>query len=212
MLKDLAPVALLASSANLMVVHPSVAANTVSEFIAYAGANPDKLAYGSGGAGGFTHLATLLFLQTNGLAALHVPYKGAAPANLDLVAGRIQFLISDVAAALPLVKEKRIKALAITSLRRAPRLPDVPTLAETIPGFEIVNWYGLMVPATTPRPIVQRLNSEIVKALRDPDMMSRLVENGALPLVSTVEEYETYLRSEMERWSKVIKSAGVKVE
>ena len=212
LLKDLARVALVASSPDLMVVHPSVAANTVAEFIAYVRANPDKLADGSGGIGSLPHLAALLFLQTNGLTALHVPYKGTAPANLDLVAGRIQFGISAVGSVLPLVKEKRVRALAIGSLKRSPLLPDVPTFAETMAGFEIVNWFGVMVPAKTPRPIVQRLNSEIVKALQDPDMMSRFLENDALPLGSTPEEYETYLRSESERWSKVIRSAGVKVE
>lgn len=212
LLKDLAPVALVASAPNIIVVHPSVAANTVGEFIAYVKANPDKLAYGSAGSGSFSHLAPLLFLQSNGLIALHVPYKGTAPASLDLVAGRTQFGMVDVASVLPLVKDKRVRALAVTSLKRLPLLPDVPALAETIPGSEIVNWYGIRVPANTPRAVVQKLNSEIVKALQDPDLISKLLDNGILTLGSTPEAYETYLKSELERWGKLIRSAGVKAE
>ena len=212
LLKELAPVALIASTPHLIVAHPSVPANTVAEFIAYVRANPDKLAYGSSGTGTMSHLSPLLFLQSNALTALHVPYKGNAPANLDLVAGRMQFGFVDVASGLALLRDKRVKALAVTSFKRLPSLPDVPTLAETIPGYETVQWYGVMAPAKTPRPIIQRLNSESIKALQDTNMTSRILESGALPLGSTPEEYQTYVGNELERWTKLIRSAGVKVE
>ena len=212
LLKDLAPVALVATAQHLIVVHPSMAANTLAEFIAYGRANPNKLTYGSSGTGGFSHLSTLLFLQSNGMAAVHVPYKGNAPVFLDLVAGRIQFAFGDMGTTLPLVKDKRLRALAITSLKRSPLVPDVPAAAETMPGFEIGNWYGVMAPAKTPRPLVLRLNSELVKVLQDPDLVALFQDRGLTPLLSTPEEFENLLRSELERWSKVIKSAGVKVE
>lgn len=212
-LKDLAPVALVATVPQLFYVNPSVPVNTVAEFITYLKANPDKLAYGSGGTGAITHLGPLLFLQANGLTALHVPYKGASEATIDLVAGRIQFAMqSSMVAVLPLVNDKRVKVLAITGLKRSPLLPDVPTLAETMPGFEVGSWFGVMAPAKTPPAIVKRLNSEIVKALQDPDVRSRLARENAEPLGSTPEEYGAYLKSELERWTRIIKSAGVKLE
>ncbi|MBI4189578.1 MAG: tripartite tricarboxylate transporter substrate binding protein [Betaproteobacteria bacterium] len=211
-LEDLAPVARVASGPMMLTVHPSVPANTAAEFIAYARANPGKLTYGSGGTGSITHLAPLLFLQANSLAALHVPYKGAGPAVLDLVGGRVQFAMLGMGPGVPLMKDKRIKALAITSLTRSLLLPDVPTLAETMPGFEVGTWYGMMAPAKTPPAIVSRLNGAIVKALQDPDMKSRLAQNNIEPLGSSPEDYGAYLRSELERWTKVIKSAGIKLE
>lgn len=211
-LEDLAPVALLATGPLVLIVHPSVPANTVAEFIAHVRANPGKLAYGSGGTGSITHLAPLLFLQANGLTALHVSYKGAGPAVLDLVGGRVQFAMHGMGPVLPLVKDKRIKALGIAGLKRAPQLPDIPTLAETMPGFEVGTWYGVMAPAKTPPAIVKKLNGAIVRALQDADMKSRLAQNNIEPLGSTPEEYGAYLRSELERWSKVIKSAGIRLE
>ena len=212
LLSDLSPIALVASAPNIIVVHPSLPVNAMADFISYVKSNPSKLSYGSAGNGSFSHVANLLFLQTNGLSALHVPYKGTAPAMLDLVAGRTQFGIVDVASVLALVKDKRLKALAITSLKRLPMLPDLPALAETTPGVEIVNWYAIRVPAKTPKPIVQKLNGEIVKALQAPDVVARLLENGALAIGSSPEEYEAYLKSELDRWGKVIKSAGLKME
>ena len=212
-LNDFIPVARLAFAAQLLVVHPSVPANTAAEFITYLKANPNKLAYGSSGYGNSTHLGALLFLQANGLSALHVPYQGTSPVNIDLVAGRVQFVIQSMALMLPLAKDNRVKVLAIAGLKRSPLMPDVPTLNETVmPGFEMGAWFGVMVPAKTPRAIVQRLNSEIVKALQAPDIIARLAQENIQPIGSTPEEYATYLRSELERWAKVVQSGGLKAE
>ena len=209
-LKDLAPVSLVTSLPMVLLVHPSLPINTVAEFTANLKANPDKLAYGSGGIGNIIHLATLLFLQANDVTALHVPYKGTAPLLHDAVAGRIQFTFQVPGTAVPLVKDKRMRALAISSLKRSPLLPEVPTLSESMPGFEIGTWHGVMAPAKTPATIVKRLNREIVKVLQDSDIKSRLGKLGAEPLGSTPEEYGAYLRSELDRWTKVIKNAGIK--
>ncbi len=211
--KDLAPVSLAFSVPMVLTVHSSVPVNTVAEFIAYVKANPDKLAYGSAGTGSFTHLSALLFLQLNGLSALHVPYKGAAPALLDAASGRTQIVMQSPVTAVPLVKDKRMKALAVTSLTRWALLPDVPTLNETVmPGFELGSWNGVMAPANTPRAVITKLNQEIVKLLKDGDIKTRLAQEGAQPVGSTADEYGAYLRAELERWNKAIKSAGIKLD
>ena len=213
LLQDLAPVSLIASSPELLFVHPAVPANNVAEFIAYLRANPDKLAYGSSGTGSITHLASLLFLQLNGLRALHVPYKGSPPVMLDLVGGRIHFTMQGVTSGLAMVKDKRLKVLAIASLARTPLLPDVPTLTETVmPGFEVGAWYGLMTRARTPPEIIKRLNAETVTALKDPDVKARLAQENADPIIATPEEFGAYIKSELERWTKVIKGADLKPE
>ena len=211
--RDLMPVGMVASAPLGLFVHPSLPVNTPAEFIAHAKANPDKLIYGSTGVGNITHLATLLFLQANGLTAVHVPYKGAPEAVSDLVAGRIQFAVQTLIAGLPMVKDKRIKAVAITGLKRSPLLPDVPSLNETVmPGFEMGSWFSIMAPAKTPPALVKKLNGEIVKAMTGPDMKSRLEQEGADPLVSSAEEHAAYMKSELDRWSKVIRSAGLKLQ
>lgn len=213
LLKDLTPVARITSSPMVLVVHPAIPANNAAEFIALLKANPDKFAYGSSGTGSIDHLSGLMFLQANGLAALHVPYKGVAPALLDLSAGRTQFEMLTVTSMLPMANEKRIKPLAVAALKRSPLLPDVPTLHETImPGFEITQWFGIMVQGRTPPSIVKRLNDEIVKALQSADMKSRVEQQGAELAPSNPEQYGAYLRSELDRWTKVIKIAGVKLE
>ena len=209
--RDLAPVSLAATSPQLIVTHPGVPASTIGEFVAHVRANPDKLAYGSSGTGTSTHLGALLFLESNGLRALHVPYKGVAPATVDLIAGRIQFSMQSASTVLPLVRDKRINALAITGLRRSPLLPDVPTVAETmIPKFEVGAWSGVMAPAKTPAPVIRRLHAEIAKAAQDAETRAKLTQETIDLIGSSPEEYAAYLRSELDRWSRVIKSAGVK--
>lgn len=210
--QDLAPVALVASGPLVLCVHPSVPANNPVEFIAHLRANPNKLAYSSSGVGAITHLTPLLFLQANGLSALHVPYKGSGAAVIDAIAGRVQFGWVNMITALPPVRDKRLKAIAISGLTRSPLLPDVPSLNESVmPGFAVGGWYGVMAPAKTPTAIVTRLNGEIMKAL-DRDLKSRLDQQGVEPLGSTPEQYGAYLKSEFERWTKVIKSSGIKPE
>jgi tripartite-type tricarboxylate transporter receptor subunit TctC len=211
--KDLMPVALVGSSPLVLFVNPAVPANNVAEFIAHLKANPDKLNYGSSGTGNITHLGSLLFLQANGLSAVHVPYKGGAPAILDVVGGRIQFAMQSQTPLVPLAKDKRIKPLGIAGVARSPLLPDVPTMNEAgMPGFEIGTWVGVMAAAKTPAAIVNKLNAEIAKAMKDPAMTARLTQEGAEPLSATPEEYDAYLKREYERWSRVIKTAGVKPE
>ena len=208
-LKDFVPVALVASSPYLLVVHPAVPANTVNDLVAHINANPDKLAYGSPGGPGY--LAPLLVLQANGLSALHVPYKGAGPALIDLIGGRVQFTMTGQAAVMTMLKDKRIKALAFAALKRSPLLPDLPTFHETImPGFEIGAWFGVLAPANTPPAVIKKLNAEIVKSVQDPEMKSKLAQEGAEALTATPEQYGVYFNSELERWTKVVQNAGLK--
>jgi len=211
--KDLAPVALVASVPLVLTSYPGVPVETVPQFVAHLKANPNKLAYGSAGNGNITHLGNLLFLEANGLSALHVPYKGASPALLDVIAGRLQFATTTIVSSAPLVKSKRLRGLAVTSLQRSQLLPDVPTLAESsMPGFEVGAWYGVMAPAKTPATIVKRLNVEILQALQDAETKSRLAQEGAGLFSSTPELYGAYMVAELERWSQLIKRTGVKAD
>lgn len=210
--KDLTPVALVATVPLVLSTQPALPVNSVADFIAYARANPGKLTYGSAGSGNITHLGALMFLDANGLSAVHVPYKGASPAFLDMIGGRLQFATMTMAPSVPLVTSKRIKALAVTSPKRSQLLPDVPALSESMPGFEVGAWYGVMAPANTPRPIVQRLNAVILKALQEPDSKTRFAQEGAELFASSPDQYRAYLKSELDRWSKLMKSAAVKVE
>ena len=180
--RDLAPVALTAVVPLALVVGSNVPANTVSEFIAYAKANPGKLSYGSAGNGNVTHLGAFQFVRANGIDAVHIPYKGSAPADIDLVGGQIQFMTDTVNSVMPFVRDKRMKMLAVTTPKRMSLFPDVPTLAESgMPGFEVGAWQGLMVPANTPKPIIQRLNAEVMKALQSPEVRQKLALQGAEP-------------------------------
>lgn len=210
--RDLTPVSLVGTAPQLIVVHPSVPANSMTEFIAHLRANPDKLAFGTAGTGTSTHLGVLLLLQMNGVTALHVPYKGVAPATVDLIAGRIQFSMQSASTLVSVAKDKRVRAIGITGLRRSPILPEVPTVAETIPGFEVGAWAGVMAPAKTPMVIVRKLHGEIVKATQDAELKSKLAQEIMDLVASTPEDYAAYIRNEMDRWSKVIRTAGVKPE
>lgn len=211
--RDLAPVALTAVVPLALVVGSNVPANTVSEFIAYAKANPGKLSYGSAGNGNVTHLGAFQFVRANGIDAVHIPYKGSAPANIDLVGGQIQFMTDTVNSVMPFVRDKRMKMLAVTTPKRMSLFPDVPTLAESgMPGFEVGAWQGLMVPVNTPKPIIQRLNAEVMKALQSPDVRQKLASQGAEPLGSTPEAYGEYIQKELNRWEMVVKQTGVTLE
>jgi tripartite-type tricarboxylate transporter receptor subunit TctC len=211
--KDLSPVALAAVVPLALVVHPSVPANNVKEFIAHVKANPGKLSYGSAGAGNVTHLGAFQFLQANNLEAVHIPYKGSAPADMDLVGGQIQFMTDTVNSVAAFVKDKRMKMLAVTTPKRISLFPEVPTLAESgMPGFEVGAWQGLMVPAGTPKPVIDKLNAELRKALANPEVRAKLAQQGAEPLGSSPEEYGAYIRKEIDRWGAVVKQSGVKAE
>ncbi|KRB68043.1 Bug family tripartite tricarboxylate transporter substrate binding protein [Noviherbaspirillum sp. Root189] len=211
--RDLMPVALTATVPLALVVNPSLPVNNVKEFIDYAKANPGKLSYGSAGSGNITHLGAFQFLQANGIDAVHVPYKGSAPADADLVGGQIQFMTDTINSVASFVRDKRMRLLAVTTPKRIPIFPDTPTVAESgLPGFEVSAWQGLMVPAKTPEPIIKRINSELMKALQSPDVQKKLAAQGAIPLGSTPEEYGAYMKSELARWSKIVKQTGVSLD
>ena len=211
--RDLAPVALTAVVPLALVVNPGVPVNNVREFIAYAKANPGKLSYGSAGNGNVTHLAAFQLVRHHDIDATHVPYRGSAPADVDLVAGQIQFMTDTINSVMPFVKDKRLKLLAMTTSQRMSLFPDVPTLGETVmPGFEAGAWQGIMVPANTPKAVVQRLNAEINKALQSAEVKEKLALQGAEPLGSTPEEYGAYVKKELARWAAVVKATGVTLE
>lgn len=211
--KDFVPVALTAVVPLALVVHPSVPANNVKEFVAYARANPGKLTYGSAGNGNVTHLGAFQFAQATGIDAVHAPFKGSAPADLALASGDIQFMTDTINSVMGFVKDKRMKLLAVTTSKRMSLFPDVPTLAETVmPGFEVGAWQGVMVPAGTPKAVVDRLNAEINKALQSADVKAKLAVQGAEPLGSTQAEYAAYVKKELARWDQVVKASGVKID
>ena len=211
--KHLAPVALTAVVPLALVVNPSLPVNNVREFVAYAKANPGRLSYGSAGNGNVTHLAAYQLVNSQGIDATHVPYRGSAPADVDLVAGQIQFMTDTINSVMPFVKDKKLKLLAMTTSKRVLLFPDTPTLAETVmPGFEAGAWQGLMVPAGTPAAVVQRLNAEVVKALNSAEVREKLAVQGAEPLGSTPEEYGAYIRRELARWAGVVKATGVTLD
>ena len=213
-LKDYAPVALTATVPLVLVVNPALPAKNVRDLVAYAKANPGKMNYGSSGSGTITHLAGALFATQMGLTMQHVPYKGSAPALVDVAGGQTQMMIDTINTVLPYVKDNRLRALAIAIPRRSAALPDVPTLEEAagLPGFEMSAWQGIVVPTATPREIVARLNAEINKAVQNADLRQRLATQGAEPLGGTSEHYAAYIRSELGRWTKVVKDSGARVD
>jgi len=211
--RDLIPVTMVASAPLMLVVHPSVPAKSVTEFIAYAKANPGKLNFGSGGPGTTPHLAGEMIKTMAGIQVTHIPYKGGAPALTDLVAGQIQFMCENIPGTLPFAKSGKLRALAVTDLKRSPLLPELPTLDEAgLKGYQIVGWNGLFVPAGTPQPIVNRLNAEVVKALALPDVKDRLATLGADAVGDTPQHFAVFIKAEIPKWAKVVKDAGLKIE
>ncbi len=212
-LRDFAPVSLVAEQPNLMVVHPSLPAKTVKEFSAYVQANPGKLTYGSSGVGTVTHLATELLLMGMQRSMIHVPYKGIGPAVTAMLGNETTMLVSTFASALPHVKTGRLRALGVTSLSRASLLPDVPTVAEAgVPGYEFTVWYGLVVPAGTPRDIVARLNKDTVAQLNSTAVQQRFEAQGLNVIPSTTTHYVSKLKSETEKWATAAKAAKIQPE
>lgn len=208
--KDLAPVALIGNSPLALMVHPGVPATSVKDLIALAKARPATINFASSGQGGTGHLAGEMFKMMAGINITHVPYKGAGPALVGIVAGEIQMLISGLSTGLPYIKSGQVRALAVTSPKRAPVLPDVPAIAETVPGYEAGSWYAVLTRAGTPRAIIERINQESVKAVNSPEVHSKLVAGGVDPEPLTPEQLGTKIRTETERWGKVVKAAGVK--
>src|SRR3954451_23006288 len=207
--KDFSPISLLAYVTNTMVVHPSVPANTVAEFIAYAKANPGKIAYASSGPGSTNHLCAAMLEKMAGIEMLHVPYRGGAPAVADTVAGQVQLFFTAGTQSLEHVKAGRLKLLAVTEEKRSTLLPDVPTVAETVPGCEMTVWYGAFGPAGMPKDIVARLNTEIARALFLPEVKSRMDAIAVEVASSTPEELGERMRKDAEKWGAIIKSIGI---
>lgn len=210
--KDFAPVLLFASVANLLVVHPSVPARSVTELIAFARSKPDQLTIGSAGTGTSSHLSGELMKMIGGVRITHVPYKGLAPAHVDTIGGQLSMMFDGIVTGVPAAKSGRLRALGVTTARRWQGAPEIPAIGESLPGFEVNSWYGLLAPAGTPRDIVMRLNGEVARALREPDARERLYAIGSEPLSSTPEEFARFIQSEMVKWAKVVKTAGIRVE
>ncbi len=209
---DFAPIGLLAYVTNTLVVHPSVPANNVKELIAYAKAHPGKLAYASAGAGSTNHLSAVLLERLAGIEMLHVPYKGGAPAVADTVAGQTQVLFTAGTQSLPHVKAGALKLLAVTEAKRSSLLPDVPTVAETVPGYELAVWYGAFAPVGTPKEIVSRLNAEINKVLNMPEVKTRMSAIGVEIATTTPEQFTALLKKEEQRYGKLIRDFGIRAE
>jgi tripartite-type tricarboxylate transporter receptor subunit TctC len=207
--RDFAPITQAVNSTNVLVVHPSVKANNVKELIELAKASPGKVLYGSSGVGGAGHLAGELFCTLAGVKMTHVPYKGGGPVMIDLIAGQVHSVFATAATAIPHIKSGKIRPLGVTIIKRAGMLPDIPTIAEQgLKGFDANNWYGLLAPAKTPRPIVTRLNAEVVKVLQMPDIKQYLFSQGLDPAPTTPEEFGAYIKAEMAKWAKVVRAAG----
>ena len=212
-MRDLIPVSLAANALNVLVVHPSLPAKSVKELVTLAKARPGQLNYGSSGPGATDHLAGELFNALTGAKMVHVPYKGGAPAMLDLVAGNVQLVFSTMSTAVSAIESKRVRALGMTGNQRFELMPDLPTVAEAgLKGFEVNNWYGVFLPAGTPREIVTRLNAEVVKALAQPEVKKRLLESGIIATSNTPEAFAAYVKAETAKWAKVIREAKITVE
>ncbi|GAB3761738.1 tripartite tricarboxylate transporter substrate binding protein [Ramlibacter monticola] len=210
--RDFAPIGLYAGVPNLLVVHPSVPANNVAELIAHARANPGKLAYASNGNGTSSHLAAEMLKAAAGLYILHIPYRGGAPAMQDLLAGQVQMLFDQMPAVLPQVQGGRVRALGVSSTKRSAAAPDVPAIAESLKGFDMTVWFGILAPKGTPTQIVTRLNAEMLKVLNDPAFQAQLAKMGVTPMPSSPEEFARYITAETTRWARVVKDSGARID
>src|SRR5687768_2742980 len=211
-LRDFAPITMLVQSPQVLVVHPSVAANSVSELVALAKAKPGVLNFASVGSGTSPHLGGELFQALTGTKIVHVPYKGTAPAMTDLIAGQVQMMFTSMPTVLAHVKAGKLKLLGTGGTKRSAVIPDTPSISEIVPGFELITWYGIFAPAKTPDAIIRRLNTEIVKVLNDPESRDRLAAQGLEPAPMTPEELKRYTEQDTARWARLIKAAGIRTE
>jgi tripartite-type tricarboxylate transporter receptor subunit TctC len=209
--RDIAPVAGLIRSPNVMEVPPSFPARSVKEFIDYCKANPGKLNLASSGSGTSVHLSGELFMQMTGCRMVHVPYKGAGPAITDLMGGQVSVLFDNLPSSIGHIKGGKLRALAVTSAQRTPSL-DVPTVGETVPGYEATAWFGLGAPKATPRDVIDKLNAEVNRALADPAFQKRLAELGGTPMGGSADDFGKVIRDETEKWAKVVISSGAKAD
>lgn len=211
--RDFAPVAMVAVAPQILVAHPSLPTRSVRELVQLAKANPGQLVYGSPGTGSGAHLSMELFKTMTAINIMHIPYKGATPALADLLGGQTSLVLSSIVPAQPFVRTGRLRGLAVTSRKRTPALPGIPTMIESgLPGFEAMAWFGVLAPAGTPRSIVARLDSEIARILQKPEIKNQLAGFGSEPGGGTPEEFAAYIKTEIDKWGKVIKDAGIKGE
>ena len=208
--KDLAPVAQVAAAPFILVVHPTLPVKTVKDLIALDRRNPGQINFASASSGGMPHLAGELFNSMTGTKLVHIPYKGAAPATTDLLSGQVTLMFNNMLSAMPQVKAGRLRAVAVTSTKRSPAAPELPTIAETVPGYEASGWYGAFAPAATPRDIINRLNAEMNRAMKMPDVAQRLAGDGVEAVGTTPEQFGAYLKQEVAKWGKVVKASGAK--
>ena len=208
--RELTPVSLLASGPLVLVVHPSLPARSVKEFIAFARARPGEVNFGSSGAGTLPHLSAELFNSMSGIKMVHIPYKGAGAAVTDVMAGRVPVYFMNILQSLSLIKAGKLRALGVTTPGRTPIAPEIPSIAEAgLKGFDMTNWYGLVVPSTTPRDVVVKLNAEIARILKLPELRGRLAEDGMTVVAGTPEQFAQFLARETAKFSRVIETAGI---
>ena len=211
-IRDIAPVAGLVRTPNVMEISPKLPVKTVAEFIAYCKANPGKINMASSGSGTSVHLSGELFKSMTGCNMLHVPYKGAGPALTDIMGGQVDVIFDNLPSSIGHIKGGKIRALGVTSTERDPSLPDVPTIAETVPGYEATAWFGIGMPKGTPKDIIDKVNAEVNRALADPKMKERLAELGGKPIAGTPDDFGKVIAAETAKWEKVVISSGAKVE
>jgi tripartite-type tricarboxylate transporter receptor subunit TctC len=212
-LRDFAPIMLCASAPNLLVVHPALPANSVKELVALAKSRPGQITYASAGVGTSPHLSMELFLNMAGIRFVHIPYKGTGPALIDVIAGHVQSTNMNILAGVAHVKAGKLRALAITSANRSAVLPALPTVAEAgVAGYEAISWFGLLAPAGTPRPIIEKIYTETVKVLQMPEVREKLAGDGAEPTPNRPDEFAAYIRSEIIKWTKLVKDRGIATE
>ena len=212
-LKDFVPISQAVSLPNILVVHPSLPAKTVKELVAFGRARPGQIQFASAGVGTNPHLTAELFLSMTGLKMLHIPYKGSGAGIIDVIAGHVPVMTPSILTGLPHAKAGRLRALGVTSARRAGGAPDIPTIAEAgVPGYEAVQWFGILAPAGTPRAIIDRVHREAVRVLQNPETKERLVADGADPVGSTPEQFAAFIRAETAKWANVVKAIGIQPE
>jgi tripartite-type tricarboxylate transporter receptor subunit TctC len=207
-----APITNMVKTTNVLIVAPSLPVKSVQELIAYGKANPGKLTYASAGAGGTIHLSGELFKSMTGITMEHIAYKSSPLAHIDMIAGQVHVMFDAMPTALPQIKAGRLRAVAVTTAKRSPQMPELPTVGETVPGFEATGWFGYAAPARTPKEVVAALNKEIVRILALPDVRERLIAQGAEPVGDTPEQFAQYIKSEAAKWGKVIKTLNLKID
>jgi len=211
--KDFVPVVLVAGVPNVLAVYPAFPVNSVAELIALAKSKPGTINFASSGSGTSIHMSGELFKAMAGVDMTHIPYKGSSPALTDLMGGQVQIMFDNLPSALPLIKAGKLRAIAVTSLKRAPALPDVPTISESgLPGFEASSWFGVLAPAGTPSPIVAKINADVNKWLQSPEAREQLLAQGANAAGGTPEQFAAHIRAETEKWAKVVKASGAKAD